>query len=468
MGKKQQMLTETDKKKGIKVSVLVPVYNVERYLSQCLDSLTNQSLKEIEIICVNDGSTDHSSSILDEYAEMDERIIVIHKENTGYGHTMNVALDHAQGDYIAIVESDDFAEPEMLEKLYTGAISHQVDVVKANLYHYRKGKDFFCDRLHGLPYGCVVKIDEYPIILRMADSIWSGLYRREYLLKKGIRFHETPGASFQDISFAMQVWLNGENVLFLEDAVIHYRMDNTSSSIYSNKKAFCFFDEYSFIEKEVFQKQQDGTDVLSRRKRYYYHTKYQDSFDHYRYHVAAPYQFAFLMRLKEEIVKDQQDSCFDESVFTSEELRNLDEICGDMYTYYEKTGKVFQDFRLNIIAENNRLSYVEGFIDVIRKKTTVIIYGAGKIGQKLGREMIKRNCHVDYFLVTQKANEQEKVLDIPVIELTDLKNFSIPITVIIAISEKNQMTLYENLQTIGIKDIYLVDQVVSLLWEGEE
>lgn len=463
------MLTETvDKKKAIRVSVLVPVYNVERYLSQCLDSLTNQSLKEIEIICVDDGSTDQSPKILDEYAETDERIIVIHKENTGYGHTMNVALDHAQGDYIAIVESDDFAEPEMLEKLYTGAISHKVDIVKANLYHYRKGTDSFCDRLHGLPYGCVVKIDDYPIILRMADSIWSGLYRRGYLREKGIRFHETPGASFQDISFAMQVWLKGETAFFIEDAVIHYRMDNTNSSIFSNKKAFCFFDEYSFIEKEIFQKQQDEGDILSKRKRYYYHTKYQDSFDHYIHHVAAPYQFAFLMRLRGEIEKDRQDSCFDESVFTQEERNNLHEICEDIFAYYERTGKVFQDFRLNIITAKNRLSYVDGFVDTIRKKKTVIIYGAGKIGQKLGKALIMRNCHIDSFMVTQNTDEQEKVLGIPVIELTDLKNFSRPITVIIAISEKNQVILFENLQSIGIDDIYLVDSVVRLLWEREE
>ena len=106
----------------IKISIVVPVYNVERYLEQCLDSLINQTLKDIEIICVNDGSTDDSLCILKRYAEVDDRILIVSKVNSGYGHTMNTGMAMAKGEYLAIVESDDFVVPEMFEKLYDAAI----------------------------------------------------------------------------------------------------------------------------------------------------------------------------------------------------------------------------------------------------------------------------------------------------------------------------------------------------------
>ena len=93
-----------------KVSVIIPVYNVEKYLRQCLDSVINQTLKDIEIICVDDGSTDNCPNILDEYAAKDARIKIIHKKNEGYGKAMNVGISHASGEYIGIVEPDDYID----------------------------------------------------------------------------------------------------------------------------------------------------------------------------------------------------------------------------------------------------------------------------------------------------------------------------------------------------------------------
>lgn len=130
-----------------KISVLVPVYNVEAYLDQCMQSLLAQTFLDMEIICVDDGSTDNSARILDHYAASDERIRILRKENTGYGNSMNVALDHAVGEYVAILESDDFAEPDMLQRLYETAAARDIDVVKADYYNYRNGEDIKADRL---------------------------------------------------------------------------------------------------------------------------------------------------------------------------------------------------------------------------------------------------------------------------------------------------------------------------------
>ena len=114
----------------VKVSVLVPIYNVEEFLPECLDSLVNQTLKDIEFICINDGSKDDSLKILKEYAKKDKRILIINKKNSGYGDSMNKGLEKAKGEYIGIVESDDFIDLDAFEKLYNIAKKNDADVVK--------------------------------------------------------------------------------------------------------------------------------------------------------------------------------------------------------------------------------------------------------------------------------------------------------------------------------------------------
>ena len=112
-----------------KVSIIVPTYNVEMYLDQCMESLQRQTLKDIEIICVNDGSKDHSLEIMQRYAADDPRIVIIDKENGGYGKAMNVGLDRATGEYIGILEPDDYVPLNMYEDLYQAAKERDLDFV---------------------------------------------------------------------------------------------------------------------------------------------------------------------------------------------------------------------------------------------------------------------------------------------------------------------------------------------------
>ena len=175
-----------------KVSVLVPVYNVEKYVGMCLDSLLCQTLKDMEIICIDDGSTDNSSAILAEYAKRDSRIIIITKENTGYGASMNLGLSRAKGEYIGIVESDDYALPEMFEQLYIKAQENELEVVKTNYYEVFPGIGMqnFIGNLDGLPYGKTINPLEEMEIFYRAPSIWSGLYKRSFLEKNEILLSE--------------------------------------------------------------------------------------------------------------------------------------------------------------------------------------------------------------------------------------------------------------------------------------
>ena len=122
--------------KEIAVSVIVPIYNVEKYLEKCIKSIRKQSLKNIEIICVDDGSTDSCPKMLEEYAKGDPRIRVITQPNGGYGKAMNVGLAAAKGEYIGIVEPDDYILPNMFKTLYDAAKRHDCEIVKSDFYRF--------------------------------------------------------------------------------------------------------------------------------------------------------------------------------------------------------------------------------------------------------------------------------------------------------------------------------------------
>lgn len=238
----------SSKKSGISVSVLTPVYNVERYLEECLDSLKAQTLKNIEFICINDGSTDGSLDILKRYAANDARFKIIDKANSGYGASMNAGLDVAQGEYIGIVESDDVASPDMFKKLYKFASKHNCDLVKSNYFEYDGTQDYYMEPFINFPYKEVFDPKTKLDVVKVLPIIWAGLYRRQMIVDNNIRFAETPGASFQDTSFVFRNWVASQRVALLKDAFLHYRVNRNESSVNSNKKVYEVCGEYAVSE----------------------------------------------------------------------------------------------------------------------------------------------------------------------------------------------------------------------------
>lgn len=236
-----------------KISVLMPVYNNARYLRECIESVAGQTLKEIEIIVIDDGSDDPEAvRIMDEYAQLDTRIHVVHKINTGYGHSMNVGLDRAQGKYIAIVESDDYIHPEMLEKHYQLAEEHSLDMVKSDPQAFYGEKDSRVfeekDAYHrDARYGLVLDPQQELELLHSYNVIWNGIYNHGFLKRNNIRFNETPGASYQDNGFWFQTMIFARRVMYARLPGYFLRRDNEGSSFYSKDKAMCMCDEYEFI-----------------------------------------------------------------------------------------------------------------------------------------------------------------------------------------------------------------------------
>ena len=238
------------------ISVLMPSLNVGPYISQCVESVCNQTLKDLEILCIDAGSTDGTREILQELAEKDSRIRIIDSDKKSYGHQMNLGLKAARGQYIGIVETDDYIDTEMYESLLEAAEKYNVEVVKANYYNNQNGMDMFYELLVGLPYERVIHPRDHLSLLTRRPSIWSGLYNKNFLEQNGISFLETPGASYQDTSFILKVWIAAERVCLIKKAFLHYRLDNPNSSVNSRDKAFFVRDELSAVFEYLNSKQE--------------------------------------------------------------------------------------------------------------------------------------------------------------------------------------------------------------------
>lgn len=444
------------------ISVVIPVCNVEKYLPQCLDSVMKQTFTDLEIICVDDGSKDSSGLILDEYAKKDCRIRVFHKENTGYGNSMNIGVRNADGDYISVIESDDFAEADMLEKLYLAAIKSGAEITKANHYNYKDGKDYFCDWLKDFPKGEVISSREYPLLLYKANTIWTCLFKRSFLLQHDIRFHETPGASFQDISFALQGWLWAERIYFIEDAVLHYRNDNPGSSMHNPSKVFCVFDEYEWLEKKFEKFWTTSSEIES----YFVAAKYADYLSHYN-RVAMQYQYALLIRMKESLEMDLQKGRMQKHAFQERVWKAVCEINDDINTFYQRTAKGVQDTRLEVCKFKNEETYIRAFLEEIENYPQVIIYGAGKVGQQLADCLLKKGLSFDCFVVSKATEEKIDCMGIPVKSLDEVRDQAQSCAIIIAVTEKSQYELYQNLLKYNFRNIFRMDSVMRLFLQRE-
>lgn len=214
-----------------KISLLIPVYNSGDYLRICIDSLKEQDCGEaVEFICVNDGSTDGSPAVLDEWAKQDTRVRVIHQTNKGYGKAMNAALSEARGAYIGIVEPDDWVEPDTCSILLSIAEQTGADIIKGVYVGETEKKSHADTRFQQRAEGEVCKPEDFPGFLTGAPSIWAAIYRKSMLDTHKIRFSETPGASFQDLGFFMRTWAAATSIATTNKTVYHYREDNPNSS----------------------------------------------------------------------------------------------------------------------------------------------------------------------------------------------------------------------------------------------
>lgn len=214
------------------VSIIVPVCNSAKYLAECIKSICAQTLKNIEIICINDGSSDESFEILSSFEKKDSRIRLVSKINEGYGCALNIGLNLAGGEYIGFVEPKDFVDKKMFEKLYALSKKSDADVVKSSYFKYfektakdseRKEKVSF--EKYCKPPTWFFRITECPAFFSFHPSIWSALYKRTFLNNNSIRFVEAKGFSNVDNPFQVETMLLAQKIVYTGSAY-YFRRQN--------------------------------------------------------------------------------------------------------------------------------------------------------------------------------------------------------------------------------------------------
>lgn len=228
------------------VSIVVPVYNVGKYLRQCLDSLVMQTLRNIEIIIVNDGSTDDSASICREYAEKDDRIVLINKENGGLSSARQAGLSASRGKYFCTCDADDWVEHDMYELLYGRAVETDADIVMCDYWNnYSDGKQIAT--VYGYSPGSRDDLLGDVLNGRMYPSIWAKMFRTDLLVKNGISWE--PGINLgEDFFLMLKVFQHKVKVEYVPNRLYHYRREINGNS-YTNDITMNTFQQMQYIDR---------------------------------------------------------------------------------------------------------------------------------------------------------------------------------------------------------------------------
>ncbi len=401
------------------ISVLVPVYNVEKYLRECLDSIAAQTYKDLEIICINDGSTDGSGNILSEYAEKDHRFKIITQPNSGYGKAMNAGLDAASGEYIGIVESDDFIDPDMYENLHKWIEDNQADFVKTDYYRYKSETDnknaVYKDAVYDKVFA---GMEERPDFLLYGGNIWTGLYRKSYLYDNRIRFLESPGASYQDIGFNFKVFACADRILLKDSAFYHYRVDNENASVKSKSKVYCVCDEMSDILTWL-----DDRDDLKTVKNHWL-ALYRFFCYRWNYNrISDEYKPEFLMRWLDELSRDKDMGLISRDDFPGEMWEQLEVMLADREAFYAReTRRIKELAYLRVNQKLTRLSTLTDVLDSVKSGNgSLYIYGAGTRAKRLYKMLDECDMTglISCFIVADTDKNPESLHEIPVYRFDD-------------------------------------------------
>ncbi len=214
-----------------KVSVIVPVYNVENYISKCLDSILAQTYENFEIIAINDGGTDNSGSIIDSYAEKyPDKVKVIHQENKGLGGARNTGIEIATGSYLSFIDSDDCIAPNMLEEMVALAVNNESDIAVCGLRYVTESGDGW-DCVDNVPYGKKLDVKSDKFVLTVPPAACNKIYKRELFLENNIRYPSK--VWYEDLRTTTKLFSVADGVVFTNQCFYYYLQ--RAGSIIHNK-----------------------------------------------------------------------------------------------------------------------------------------------------------------------------------------------------------------------------------------
>lgn len=241
---------------SIKVSVIIPVYNAAEYLRECLDGVLRQTLKEIEVICVDDGSSDESWTILQAYQNQDARVKAVQQANAGAGAARNHGMQYATGEYLSFLDADDFYEPDMLETAYRAAKQAEAEIVvfACDLYEHKSQK------YHAYPYSIResllpaqqpfsaqnVSRDVFKLFVGWA---WDKLFKASFVQQKGLRFQEQ--RTTNDMLFVFSAVVAAQRIVTLPQVLVHHRRDAGTLSVTREKSWMCFYNALVALRQQL-------------------------------------------------------------------------------------------------------------------------------------------------------------------------------------------------------------------------
>lgn len=467
----------------VKVSVIIPVYNAEKYLRQCMDSVINQSLEDIQIICVDDGSTDSSLDILNSYKVNDVRIQIITQKNQYAGVARNNGLKYAEGKYVIFWDADDFFEKNALEELYNRAEETDADIVVCNSYAY--DDEFGCDMDWGLSVdekdivqGSIFSSEKYKdSIFNIFDaSVWNKLFNRKFVYHYSLKFRKSAVA--EDINFVFIGLALARKIVYVNERLIHYRKYNGNSL--ENSKADTW--QYTISMFDDFFEELSKRNLISTFRR---------SFDNFivEHFVAVlsmlgDYNAYIEMcdTIREKVVVkyelDKHDNTYYYSDYNYRRMNKLlscsskDYLMYDLaqrrnyeernYVYYRMLNKGVEEYYNNILEKN--AYYLRQKIwffpySSIPKKSNVVIYGAGDVGRDYYRQ-IKESEYCNIVLWVDRNYKEVKLEGLPV-ESCDRINETFYDYIIIATVEQ---VIHDSI----VRDlIHMGIDKEKIIWSGE-
>lgn len=311
-------LLEKEKGNEIKISIIIPVFNAEKYLGECLDSVLSQSIKDIEVLCIDHGSTDNSYGVMEKYASLDARVKIfsISNEKRGAGAPRNVGLENAKGKYIHFLDPDDWVTKDGYEKLYIAAEENNLDLLLFKILPYInadgrtfKNPAFEFISINNLE-GKIFNIDDLgKNILDLSGSSVNKLIRHDFIKKINARFPE--GIFSQDHAFAFQLYLNAKRISFINDYFYYYRQHPSSVTAKTGKKQFDYikarnivfnvFKKFNYFDKFKSELINQKLDILN--KLYW--------------RMSEPYIEDFFNLLKEDFINMRDVEKIDENLLKS-------------------------------------------------------------------------------------------------------------------------------------------------------
>ncbi|MCH5186251.1 MAG: glycosyltransferase [Oscillospiraceae bacterium] len=401
--------------KEIMVSVIMPCLNVKDFIEEAIESVLNQTLKDIELIIVDADSDDGTVEIIDKYRNQDDRIVFLHSDRKSMGYQYNIGIKKAKGKYIGFVESDDYIDTKMYEELVGTAEQNELDFVKSDfdVFIGDKNERFFLNYVvlstadEDL-YNNVINPADYSAIIYRDVSMWNGIYKRDFIEKNRIFLNETAGAAFQDIGFILKSFMKAERIMYVHIPSYHYRKDNLNASVYNKVKHIKFvMDEMRFITEFM-----NSEDICSPFRAVIFHRLFGSFCAYYDEYINSNQKIEETEKQLEEFFLFIKD-CYKKLEYHEINKEKIDKILS--LTALLRSVEDFKVVRENIsyLNKKGRKDFFESI-----KNRDIVIFGAGEVGQSIYACLYRNNiksilCFCDNDIKKQGTN----IMGLPCVSL---------------------------------------------------